>query len=105
MGNGSTNSNPFITLVVPLAFSEPLLLQLILAQSAVHRHVIDRNCGSGYRLARRVYAESLRAFRLVLNDYVDGKRNDGLVPTLGTAALRCRSLKSISTSPRLPCLR
>ena len=37
MGNGSTDVNPFISKLIPLAFSKPLVLQLILAQSAAHR--------------------------------------------------------------------
>lgn len=86
MGNGSTDSNPFLSTLVPLAFSDQLVLQLLLAQSAVHRQV-----GQGYltsdQVAQRYYTGSLRLFRSAIREYISGKSTDRLVLTIGSLIL------------------
>ncbi|KFY26812.1 hypothetical protein V493_03864 [Pseudogymnoascus sp. VKM F-4281 (FW-2241)] len=86
MGNGSTDSNPFITKLIPLAFSHSLLLQLIMAQSAVHRQMSkDRHPSD--EVARRSYSDSLRYFRTVVDGYVSGREENTLVLTVGSLIL------------------
>ncbi|KFZ22940.1 hypothetical protein V502_02576 [Pseudogymnoascus sp. VKM F-4520 (FW-2644)] len=86
MGNGSTDSNPFITKLIPLAFSHSLLLQLIMAQSAVHRQMSkDRHPSD--EVAIRSYSDSLRYFRTVVDGYVSGREEDTLVLTVGSLIL------------------
>ncbi|KAJ6437434.1 C6 transcription factor [Purpureocillium lavendulum] len=69
MGNGSTDVNPFVAKLVPLAFSNPLVLQLILAQSAAHRQA-SKEPDSSNEIAQRYYTDSLRMFRNVVGEYV-----------------------------------
>lgn len=83
MGNGSTDVNPFVAKMIPLAFSDPLVLHLILAQSAVHRQASEE-CGSGGEVATRYYTESLRMFRGLVNEYVLGKEDKNLVVAVGS---------------------
>jgi hypothetical protein len=86
MGNGSTDINPFIAKLVPLAFSNPLVLQLLLAQSASHRQSAEsaliRN-----EVAQQYYTDSLRMFRNVVTEYVAGKDENTLVLTVGSLIL------------------
>jgi hypothetical protein len=86
MGNGSTDINPFVAKLIPLAFSDPLVLHLILAQSAVHRQS-SKECGSGGEVATRYYTDSLRMFRNVVGEYVSGKEGTNLVVTVGSLIL------------------
>lgn len=86
MGNGSTDINPFVAKLIPLAFSEPLVLHLILAQSAVHRHA-SRECTSGGEVATRYYSDSLRMFGNLVGEYVAGKEDKNLVVTVGSLIL------------------
>ncbi|KAG8413366.1 hypothetical protein J3458_012935 [Metarhizium acridum] len=86
MGNGSTDINPFVAKLIPLAFSDPLVLHLILAQSAVHRQSA-KQCGSGGEVATRYYADSLRMFRNLVGEYVSGKEGTNLVVTVGSLIL------------------
>ncbi|GAO19934.1 hypothetical protein UVI_02043600 [Ustilaginoidea virens] len=86
MGNGSTDSNPFVAKLIPLAFSDPLVLHLILAQSAVHRQASDE-CSSGGEVATRYYTDSLRMFRRLVGEYVSGRNDDNLVVTVGSLIL------------------
>jgi transcription factor-like protein/Zn(2)-Cys(6) binuclear cluster domain-containing protein len=86
MGNGSTELNPFVCTFVPLAFSNQLVLQLILAQSAVHRQVGHSPLPSD-QLAQRYYTDSLRLFRSAVGDYMSGKSSDKLVLTTGSLIL------------------
>ncbi|KAF7561259.1 hypothetical protein G7046_g2869 [Stylonectria norvegica] len=87
MGNGSTEVNPFIAKLVPLAFSNPLVLQLILAQSAAHREASDERQPNSDEIAQRYYTDSLRMFRNVVGEYVAGKEGNTLVLTVGSLIL------------------
>ncbi|KAF9769100.1 hypothetical protein IL306_013543 [Fusarium sp. DS 682] len=83
MGNGSTDVNPFIAKLIPLAFSKPLVLQLILAQSAAHRQASTERHPSD-EIAQRYYTDSLRMFRNVVDEYVSGNAENTLVLTVGS---------------------
>ncbi|CAF3459910.1 unnamed protein product [Fusarium graminearum] len=83
MGNGSTDVNPFISKLIPLAFSKPLVLQLILAQSAAHRQASAERHPSD-EVAQRYYTDSLRMFRNVVDEYVSGNAENTLVLTVGS---------------------
>ncbi|KAH8658039.1 fungal-specific transcription factor domain-containing protein [Xylariales sp. PMI_506] len=87
MGNGSTDVNPFVSKLIPLAFCSPLVLQLILAQSAAHRHVITYPGHDTSDIAQRCYNDSLRQFREVVGDYVSGREDNTLVLTVGSLIL------------------
>lgn len=102
MGNGSTDSNPFITKLIPLAFSHSLLLQLIMAQSAVHRQMSkDRHPSD--EVAIRSYSDSLRYFRTVVDGYVSGREENTLVLTVGSLILSLTEVRCLnpSTCPNL----
>ncbi|TQV93614.1 C6 transcription factor [Cordyceps javanica] len=86
MGNGSTDVNPFIAKLVPLAFANPLVLQLLLAQSASHRQSADAS-PLGTEVAHHYYADSLRMFRNVVGEYVSGKDDNALALTVGSLIL------------------
>ncbi|PHH90454.1 hypothetical protein CDD83_3629 [Cordyceps sp. RAO-2017] len=86
MGNGSTDVNPFIAKLVPLAFSNPLVLQLILAQSAAHRQV-SSDAEPGGEIAQQYYTDSLRMFRNVVDEYVSGNDENTLTLTVGSLIL------------------
>ncbi|GJN74789.1 C6 transcription factor [Purpureocillium lilacinum] len=86
MGNGSTDVNPFVAKLVPLAFSNPLVLQLILAQSAAHRQA-SKEPDSSNEVAQRYYTDSLRMFRNVVGEYVGGKEENTLTLTVGSLIL------------------
>ncbi|KAL6361903.1 hypothetical protein LRP88_05383 [Fusarium phalaenopsidis] len=83
MGNGSTDVNPFIAKLIPLAFSKPLVLQLILAQSAAHRQASAEPLPTD-EVAQRYYTDSLRMFRNVVDEYVSGNAENTLVLTVGS---------------------
>lgn len=83
MGNGSTDVNPFIAKLIPLAFSNPLVLQLILAQSAAHRQASAEPLPTD-EVAQRYYTDSLRMFRNVVDEYVSGNAENTLVLTVGS---------------------
>lgn len=61
MGNGSTPLNPFVVQLIPLAFSSDLILQLLLAQSAVHR--VSSGSVEQTQSADFHYGRSLQLFR------------------------------------------
>lgn len=86
MGNGSTDVNPFIAKLVPLAFSNPLVLQLLLAQSAAHRQSAE-STAVGTEIAHHYYTDSLRMFRNVVSEYVGGKEENTLALTVGSLIL------------------
>ncbi|OAA53341.1 Zn(2)-C6 fungal-type DNA-binding domain protein [Cordyceps fumosorosea ARSEF 2679] len=86
MGNGSTDINPFIAKLVPLAFDNPLVLQLLLAQSAAHRQSAEAGV-LGTEVAHHYYTDSLRMFRNVVGEYVSGKEENTLALTVGSLIL------------------
>ncbi|KAF4594396.1 C6 transcription factor [Ophiocordyceps camponoti-floridani] len=89
MGNGSTDVNPFIAKLVPMAFSNSLVLQLLLAQSAAHRQQASNEPpeAPGTEIAQQYYTESLRLFRTVVGDFVSGKEDHTLTLTVGSLIL------------------
>lgn len=87
MGNGSTDVNPFIAKLIPLGFSNPLVLQLLLAQSAAHRQAADVAVRPANQIAQRYYTDSLRMFRNVVSEYVSGREENTLVLTVGSLIL------------------
>ncbi|TPX16918.1 uncharacterized protein E0L32_003480 [Thyridium curvatum] len=89
MGNGSTDVNPFVTKLIPLAFSNSLVLQLILAQSAAHRQAWAHSAhtDSANEVAHQSYSKSLSSFRGVLSDYANGREQNVLVVTVGSLVL------------------
>lgn len=97
MGNGSTDSNPFITKLIPLAFSHPLLLQLIMAQSAVHRQMSKDRYPSD-EVAIRSYSDSLRYFRTVVDGYVSGREENTLILTVGSLILSLTEVSCLNPS-------
>lgn len=86
MGNGSTDINPFVSQLVPIAFSNPLVLQLILAQSASHRQASGGEI-QGNEVAQKYYTDSLRMFRNVVDEYMSGKEENTLDLTIGSLIL------------------
>ncbi|ODA77347.1 hypothetical protein RJ55_06975 [Drechmeria coniospora] len=86
MGNGSTDVNPFVAKLIPLAFSSPLVLQLILAQSAAHRQA-SKEPGPSNEIAQRYYTDSLGMFRSVVGEHVSGKDDNTLTLTVGSLIL------------------
>ena len=86
MGNGSTDINPFVATLVPLAFASPLVLQLILAQSAAHRHA-SQDDQSANEAAHRHYHQSLSQFREEVALYIAGKEDYLLVLAVGSLIL------------------
>ncbi|ETN45934.1 uncharacterized protein HMPREF1541_00116 [Cyphellophora europaea CBS 101466] len=83
MGNGSTEVNPFIVQLIPLAFSKDLILQLLLTQSAVHRARLGSN--SELTVANSYYAKSLRLFQTSLDNHIQHNGDHAL--ELATGAL------------------
>ncbi|KAJ4010129.1 hypothetical protein NW752_009309 [Fusarium irregulare] len=98
MGNGSTDVNPFISKLIPLAFSKPLVLQLILAQSAAHRQASAERHPSD-EIAQRYYTDSLRMFRNVVDEYVSGNAENTLIFHLGQVMSSPTVDGAISPSP------
>lgn len=98
MGNGSTDANPFIVELVPLAFSSELILQLMLTQSAAHRAVMGprttRNVADSY------YSKSLRLFRNTVNSFISGSSVDGLVLATGALVMCFTEVRSFLSSFR-----
>lgn len=87
MGNGSTDVNPFVPQLIPLAFCNPLVLQLLLAQSAAHRQA-SRELEARGDVAARYYTDSLCMFRTVVGEFVAGQgQGKTLTLTVGSLIL------------------
>ena len=86
MGNGSTDANPFVVQLIPLAFSNDLILQLILTQSAVHR-AVSKDIQTD-TVANGYYGRSLQLFRKNVNDYIGGMEASRLTLAIG-ALIMC----------------
>ncbi|KAF4963126.1 hypothetical protein FSARC_8839 [Fusarium sarcochroum] len=87
MGNGSTTENPFIVQLIPLSFANPVVLELILSQSASHRAVLDGQDRTN-AIAQTYYTKSIRQFRKAVNDYLAGNESSPLWITIG-ALIMC----------------
>jgi hypothetical protein len=85
MGNGSTDVNPFISQIIPLSFSKPLILDLVLGQSAAHRAMGD---ASKLQVAQGYYSKSLGLLRGAIDEYVKGKEENPLWIVIG-ALIMC----------------
>lgn len=86
MSNGFSQSNPFISQLIPLAFSSDVILQLILTQSAAHRAILDRPRADD--VATGHYSSSLKLFRRKINDHIGGTAVNPLILAVG-ALIMC----------------
>ncbi|KAF3065556.1 hypothetical protein CFAM422_009560 [Trichoderma lentiforme] len=86
MGNGSTTSNPFVLQLVPLSFSNKLVLQLVLSQSAAHRAVYEERRDLK-AVAQRYYTNSIRSFRQAISAYINGSDPSPLWVTIGALVM------------------
>ncbi|KAJ4865526.1 fungal specific transcription factor domain-containing protein [Trichoderma breve] len=86
MGNGSTSSNPFVLQLVPLSFSNKLVLQLVLSQSAAHRAVYEERRDLK-AVAQRYYTNSIRSFRQAISAYINGSDPSPLWVTIGALVM------------------
>lgn len=84
MANGSTVQNPFSEQLIPMAFKSDLVLQLLLAQSAVHRAAKSLNDFDS--VANTYYDRSLRLFQQNLSKFM-GEQSREQTLLLGIAAL------------------
>jgi hypothetical protein len=86
MSNGFTSSNPFLSQLIPLAFSSDVILRLILTQSAAHRAVLHPtqidNVATGH------YSKSVKLFRERINDHIWGTSVSPLMLAVG-ALIMC----------------
>lgn len=98
MSNGFHSTNPFITQLVPAAFTNDLILQLILAQSAAHRAVQSEE-GPGGRISKSLYAKSTHRFQQCMNDYATDPETDALPLALGTLVMCYTEVVPLSFSP------
>ncbi|EXJ85260.1 hypothetical protein A1O3_05935 [Capronia epimyces CBS 606.96] len=85
MGNGSTDVNPFVVQLIPLAFSSDLILQLILAQSAAHR-ATSGDMGIN-KLSVAYYGRSLQLFRKDVEGYISGTDDNKMILAVGALVL------------------
>ena len=85
MGNGSTDTNPFLTQLIPLAFSSQLILHLILTQSAAQRAIEGPDATR--RVAQNYYVQTLRLFRAAVNNFISGCPTDSLLLAAGSLIL------------------
>ncbi|KKP06988.1 hypothetical protein THAR02_00867 [Trichoderma harzianum] len=86
MGNRSTTSNPFVLQLVPLSFSNKLVLQLVLSQSAAHRAVYEERRDLK-AVAQRYYTNSIRSFRQAISAYINGSDPSPLWVTIGALVM------------------
>ncbi|KAK0763523.1 hypothetical protein N5P37_002900 [Trichoderma harzianum] len=86
MGNGSTSSNPFVLHLVPLSFSNKLVLQLVLSQSAAHRAVYEERRDLK-AVAQRYYTNSIRSFRQAISAYINRSDPSPLWVTIGALVM------------------
>lgn len=98
MSNGFHSTNPFITQLVPAAFTNDLILQLILAQSAAHRAAQSEE-GPGGRISKSLYAKSTHRFQQCMNDYATDPETDALPLALGTLVMCYTEVVPLSFSP------
>lgn len=99
ISSGATKVNPFVVQLIPLAFSDPLLLQLLLAQAAAHR--AEAACSGPSALvkqyadsARTYYTQALRAFRDALGTYLLGNKERLIILALGSLTMCVTEVRS-----------
>ncbi|KAH8669991.1 fungal-specific transcription factor domain-containing protein [Ilyonectria robusta] len=83
MGNGAADVNPFIDMLVPLGLSNPLILHLLLAQSAILQQASDKRLFDN-NFAQRYYADSLQLFKDMLKRHLVEKNNNLVTLTTGS---------------------
>ncbi|KAH7140696.1 fungal-specific transcription factor domain-containing protein [Dactylonectria macrodidyma] len=84
LGSGTADVNPFIDMLVPLGLSKPLILHLLLAQSAMVQQAFNKRLfDDGF--AQLYYADSLQLFKDMSKRHLV-EENDDLV-MLTTASL------------------
>lgn len=93
MGNGSTDTNPFIAKLIPLAFNNSFIMQLILTQSAAHREE-EQDC-LAQAVAQQYYTKSLQLFSKVVGAYVGGSRVDILVLSFGSLIMSLTEVRTL----------
>jgi hypothetical protein len=81
MGNGSTDRNPFLAELIPLAFSSPLILHLILTQSAAQRAI--ESSQPARAMAQNYYIQALRLCRNVVSHSMIASPTDNLYLAAG----------------------
>lgn len=94
MGNGSTGINPFIAKLIPLSFCSPLILQLILAQSAMHRTALTE-VQQTKSLAYRHYARSIGMFRTSISEFIAGQNPNSVVLAAGSLLMCLTEASSV----------
>lgn len=87
MSNGLGPSNRFITQLLPLAFANDMILQLLLTQSAVQRDILAASAANK-PASRSEYSRSLALFRTNLDEHIKGSRVDPL-PLVTAALILC----------------
>ncbi|RSL60529.1 hypothetical protein CEP53_005426 [Fusarium sp. AF-6] len=86
MGNGSTTANPFVVQLIPLSFANPVVLELMLSQSASHRAVLGGD--EAEVMTQKYYTKSIGLFRNAVTDYLAGAEASPLWVTIG-ALIMC----------------
>lgn len=81
----ATDSKPFILQLVPLSFTDDLILQLLLAQSSAHRAVLEEDVPKD--TATRHYTKSLSLCRRAINHYIDKSQELNRALAAGTLIL------------------
>ena len=78
--------NPFVSQLIPLSFSQDLVLNLILCQSATHRATATGD-ESQLVLAYKYYNKSICCFQQAIAQYVENEDGDPLWIVLGALLL------------------
>ncbi|KAL6399081.1 uncharacterized protein AUP68_17622 [Ilyonectria robusta] len=99
MGNGAADVNPFIDMLVPLGLSNPLILHLLLAQSAILQQASDKRLFDN-NFAQRYYADSLQLFKDMLKRHLVEKNNNLVTLTTGSLII-CLTQVRKNSHPRL----
>lgn len=86
MANGFSPSNPFLSQLIPLAFSSDIVFRLILSQSAAHRALLQQ--AQIDEFADRHYSKSVKLFRKRIDNHIGGKETNPLMLAVG-ALIMC----------------
>ncbi|KAH7144498.1 fungal-specific transcription factor domain-containing protein [Dactylonectria estremocensis] len=87
LGSGVADDNPFIDMLVPLGLSKPLILHLLLAQSAMVQQAFDkRHFDDGF--AQLYYADSVQLFKDMLKRHLVEENGD-LVTLTAASLIMC----------------